>query len=204
MNILLYSWWDGEVPFYIGVGNPGRETEWRRRNPHCHAKRKSAESKGTFKVLVETTGLTWEQAWDLEKKRISEIGMIFNDTGTLTNYAEGGNGGNTQLGWTQEKKQEFKEKMSLINSSRPPSSYGHTKGSQWVNNGVEQTRLPGDKPIPDGWVSGRLPHKGLWVKGGFWITNGKENIMVPQENPIPILPGWYLGQTKSHYRGRPL
>lgn len=204
MNILLYSWWDGEVPFYVGIGNPGRETEWRKRNPHCYAKRKSAESKGTFKVQVEVTGLTWEKAWDLERKRIAEIGMICNGTGTLTNYAEGGNGGNTQTGWTQERKQEFRDKMSTVNSSRPSSSYGHTKGTRWVNNGVEQSRISGDAPIPKGWVKGRLPHKGQWTLGHFWITNGKENIMVPRENPIPILPGWFLGQTKSHYRGNPL
>jgi len=204
VNILLYSWWDGGVPFYIGIGNPGRETEWRKRNPHCYAKRKSAESRGTFKIQVEITGLTWEQAWDLERKRISEIGMICNGTGTLTNYAEGGNGGNTHLGWTQEKRQEFSKKMSAVNSSRPASSYSHTKGSKWVNNGVEQSRIPKDAPIPEGWVQGRLPHKGQWTSGHFWITNGKENIMVPREDPIPILPGWFLGQTKSHYRGKPL
>jgi hypothetical protein len=161
------------VPFYIGIGNPGRETEWRKRNPHCYAKRKSAESRGTFKIQVEITGLTWEQAWDLERKRISEIGMICNGTGTLTNYAEGGNGGNTHLGWTQEKRQEFSKKMSAVNSSRPASSYSHTKGSKWVNNGVEQSRIPKDASIPEGWVQGRLPHKGQWTSGHFWITDGK-------------------------------
>jgi hypothetical protein len=213
MNVILYTWWDEDVPFYVGVGNPGRELEWRKRNPHCYAKRKSAESKGTFKVLIEITGLAWEEAWDLEKKRIAEIGTIAQGNGTLTNYAEGGNGGNTQLGWPEERKQEFKLKMREVNASRPRSSYGHTKNTVWINNGVEQTRQDPEKPIPEGWVTGRLPHKGMFEKGdpgtksipagSFWITNGKENILIPLGDPIPVNPGWKLGMTKSHYRGKP-
>jgi hypothetical protein len=214
MNILLYTWWDGDVPFYVGIGNPGREVQWRKRNPHCYAKRKSAESKGTFKVLIELTGLSWEEAWDLEKKRIAEIGMISQGTGPLTNYAEGGNGGNTQLGWDEDRKQKFKSKMSDVNSSRPPSSYGQTKNTFWITNGMEQTRQNREAPIPEGWKRGRLPHRGKFEKrsapgnnavtvGSFWITNGKDNILIPSGDPIPIHPGWYRGITKSHYRGKP-
>ena len=204
MNILLYSWWDGEVPFYVGIGNPGRETEWRKRNPHCYAKRKSAEAKGTFRVLIELTGLSWEEAWDLEKKRIAEIGMISKGTGTLTNYAEGGNGGNTQLGWEEEKKKAFVEKMKVVNSSRPSSSYGGTKGTVWINNGSEQTRHDPEEIIPSGWVRGRLPNKGSFQKGHYWITNGVENFQIPLNDPIPVNGGWRLGMKKSHYRGKTL
>jgi hypothetical protein len=204
VNIILYTWWDGDVPFYVGVGNPGRELEWRKRNPHCYAKRKSAESKGTFKAIIELTDLTWEEAWDLEKKRIAEIGTIAQDNGTLTNYAEGGNGGNTQLGWSEERKQEFKLKMTEINSSRPKSSYGGAKNMVWINNGSEQTRLKESDPVPKGWEKGRLPHAGTIPSGSFWITNGKDNILIPSDDPIPVHPGWYRGQTKSHYRGRTL
>jgi hypothetical protein len=203
MNIILYTWWDGDVPFYVGIGNPGREIQWRKRNPHCYAKRKSAESKGTFKVLVELTGLSWEEAGKLEKNRIAEIGMISQGIGTLTNYAEGGNGGNTQLGWNESQKQAFRNKMSEINSSRPSSSYGHTKNSRWITNGVEQTRLYGDSPIPQGWKLGRLLNQGSFQGGDCWITNGVQNIKIPAYNPIPINTGWRLGMTKSHYRGNP-
>jgi hypothetical protein len=204
MNIILYTWWDGNIPFYVGIGNPGRELEWRKRNPHCHAKRKSSEEKRTFKVIIEHTGLTWELAWDLEKKRIAEIGTIAQGTGTLTNYAEGGNGGNTQLGWSEDRKQEFKLKMSEINASRPKSSYGHTKNTIWINNGVEQTRHKSEVPLPEGLKRGRLPNTGAIPTGSFWITDGKDNILIPLGDPIPIHPGWYRGQTKSHYRGNPL
>ena len=203
MNILLYTWWDGDVPFYVGIGSPGREVQWRKRNPHCYAKRKSAESKGTFKVLIELTGLSWEEAGKLERKRIAEIGMISQGTGSLTNYAEGGNGGNTQLGWDENQKQAFRDKMSEINSSRPSSSYGHTKNSRWITNGVDQTRLYFDNPLPPGWKLGRLPHRGGFQDGDRWITNGVQNIKIPAYNPIPINNGWILGMTKSHYRENP-
>jgi hypothetical protein len=203
MNILLYTWWDGDVPFYVGIGNPGREVQWRKRNPHCYAKRKSAESKGTFKVLIELTGLSWEEAGKLERKRIAEIGMISQGTGSLTNYAEGGTGGNTQLGWDENQKQAFRDKMSEINSSRPSSSYGHTKNSRWITNGVDQTRLHFDNPLPPGWKLGRLPHQGSFQGGDCWITNGVQNIKIPAYSPIPINNGWRLGMTKSHYRGNP-
>ena len=202
MNIILYTWWDGDIPFYVGIGNPGRELEWRKRNPHCHAKRTSSEGKGTFKVIIEHTGLTWELAWDLEKRRIAEIGTIARGNGTLTNYAEGGNGGNTQLGWSEDRKQEFKSKMSEVNSSRPKSSYGHTKNTVWINNEVEQTRLRQGDPVPEGWIKGRLSHSGTIPVGSFWITNRKDNILIPVDDPIPVHPGWYRGQTKTHYRGK--
>jgi hypothetical protein len=200
MNILLYSWWDGEVPFYIGIGNPGREAEWRKRNPHCYAKRKSAESKGTFRIQVEVTGLTWEQAWDLERKRISEIGMICNETGTLTNYAEGGNGGNTQLGWNDQRREEFICKMKEVNSGRPKSSYGGAQGLIWITDGVNSDRIPANSKIPNGWSKGRPPFQSPFV----WITNGKENWQFPVSDPIPLPLGFFPGVTKSHYRGKPL
>jgi hypothetical protein len=194
MNILLYSWWDGEVPFYIGIGNPGRETEWRKRNPHCYAKRKSAEAKGTFKVLIEFTGLSWEEAWELEKKRIAEIGMISRGTGTLTNYAEGGNGGNTQKGWTTERLQEYKnlmrERMSGILDYSAMGKKGGAKGGR--------SKSP------------RKRHKNrssqtaanVASTGCKYITNGRENKRIFPGEKIPE--GWDYGMTKSHYRGKPL
>jgi len=213
VNILLYSWWDGEVPFYIGIGNPGRETEWRKRNPHCYAKRKSAESKGTFEVRIETTGLTWEQAWDLERKRISEIGMICNGTGTLTNYAEGGNGGNTRLGWSEERWEEHKvlhkEAMKLSQGpSRGGKAGGKVVGSRrYITNGSINKRLPQGEPLPEGYWYGLTRSSDSQSRanrkttGCKYITNGKENKRLLLGESIPQ--GWRLGMTKSHYRGKP-
>ena len=213
MNILLYSWWDGEVPFYIGIGNPGRETEWRKRNPHCYAKRKSAELKGTFKVQIEITGLTWEQAWGLERKRISEIGMICNGTRTLTNYAEGGNGGNTRLGWSKERWEEHKalhkEAMKL---SQGPSKGGKAGGKvigprRYITNGFINKRLAPGEPLPDGYWYGLTRSSEAQSKankettGCRYITNGDENKRLLPGEEIPE--GWKLGMTKSHYRGKP-
>jgi hypothetical protein len=202
-SCILYSWWDDVEVFYFGIGLPGREWQWRKRNPHTRAKRKSAEAKGTFRVLVEKINLTWSEACSLEKEKIAQVGMIKNG-GTLTNYAEGGEGGNTMKGWDEERKTQFINKMKEVNSSRPKSSYSGTKGTMWINNGVDQTRIKQENQIPEGWQRGRLPHKGSLSTGGFWITNGKDNIFVPLGDPIPINLGWHRGQTKSHYRGKSL
>jgi hypothetical protein len=214
MNILLYSWWDGEVPFYIGIGNPGRETEWRKRNPHCYAKRKSAEAKKTFRVLIELTGLSWEEAWELEKKRIAEIGMISKGTGTLTNYAEGGNGGNTRLGWTEERLEEYKSlhKQAMANSNGP-SKGGKIGGAivgnrRYITNGLDNKRLAPEENLPEGYwygltrSSSQQTEANKKTTGCKYITNGLENKRILPTEEIPE--GWRLGMTKSHYRGKPL
>jgi hypothetical protein len=131
----------------------------------------------------------------LERKRIAEIGTIGQGTGSLTNYAEGGNGGNTQVGWDEQRKREFIEKMKKVNASRPSSSYGHTGGTIWITNGTEQTRVSPDLPLPEGWRKGRLPHSGMFEPGFRWITNGTLNIRVPLHDPFPLNYGWVLGHT---------
>jgi hypothetical protein len=212
MNILLYTWWDGDVPFYVGIGNPGRETQWRKRNPHCYAKRKSAESKGTFKILIETTGLSWEQAWDLERKRISEIGMICNGSGTLTNYAEGGNGGNTRLGWSEgrweEHKALHKEAMKVCQG---PSKGGKVGGKvvgprRYITNGLTNKRLPHGDPMPEGYWYGLTRSSESQSRankestGCKYITNGEKNKRLLPGEKVPS--GWRLGMTRSNYRGK--
>ena len=213
MNILLYTWWDENVPFYVGIGNPGREVQWRKRNPHCYAKRKSAESKGTFTVLIELTGLSWKEAWDLEKKRIAEIGMISQGTGPLTNYAEGGNGGNTRLGWTEERWEEYRilHKRAMVDSNGP-SKGGKIGGTvvgprRYITNGLENKRLPENETIPEGYWYGLTRSSLEQAKanqrttGCKYITNGVENKRVFSAEEVPE--GWKLGMTKSHYRGKP-
>jgi hypothetical protein len=212
MNILLYTWWDGDTPFYVGIGNPGREVQWRKRNPHCYAKRKSAESKGTFNVRIELTGLSWEEAWDLEKKRIAEIGMISQGTGPLTNYAEGGNGGNTRLGWTEERWEEFRIlHKQAVTDSNGPSKGGKVGGAvvgrrRYITNGTENKRLAAGEPLPEGYWYG-LTRSSLQqseankkTTGCRYITNGLENKRILPTEEIPE--GWRLGMTKSHYRGK--
>ena len=214
MNILLYTWWDDNVPFYVGIGNPGRETQWRKRNPHCYAKRKSAESKGTFRVVIEHIGLTWEKAWDLEKERIAEIGMIYQGTGPLTNYAEGGNGGNTRLGWTEERWDEHR----TLHEQAMRESNVHSKGGKiggavvgsrrYITNGLENKRLINGEPVPQGYWFG-LTRSSLSQSeankqstGCIYITNGVETKRVSGDSQIPS--GWRRGMTKSHYRGKSL
>lgn len=42
------------------------------------------------------------------------------------------------------------------NHSNPPSLIGY----KWINNGVEQTKLPPTKELPEGWSYGRFDNRG--------------------------------------------
>ena len=190
MNILLYTWWDGDIPFYVGIGKPGREFQWRKRNPHCYAKRKSAESKETFRVLVEKTGLTWEEAWDLERKRIAEIGTIPKGTGTLTNYAEGGNGGNTHIGWTPERLQEYREfmqnRMKDVSDFSAMGKKGGAKGGRHSHPNKKHKNR-----------SAQI-EANKRATGCRYITNGLDNKRIMPGEPIPE--GFEYGMTQNRFR----
>ena len=193
MRYVVYAWLDDLVPFYIGKGLPERPHQERSRNPHTLAKRKSSLTKGTFSVVILLTHLTNEQACSWEKKLISEIGIE-----NLTNFTEGGDGGNTQSRWSTERKEEFRSLMRTVNSNRPKESYnGGSSNTFWVNNGVKNRRLKVGTAVPEGYELGRKP----FLKPYKWITNGVRSEQVSLDYEIPE--GWYPGQTKSHYRGNP-
>jgi hypothetical protein len=194
MRYVVYAWVDDLTPFYIGKGLPNRPYESKSRNPHTLAKKKSSLTKGTFSVIILLTHLTNDQACSWEKKLISEIGLE-----SLTNFTEGGDGGNTQSGWSTERKEEFRSLMRTVNSNRPKQSYGEgSSNTFWVNNGEKNRRLKVGTEVPEGYEPGRTPH----LKPYKWITDGKDSRQVPLDYPPPE--GWYPGQKKAHYRGKPL
>lgn len=50
-----------------------------------------------------------------------------------------------------------KTQQELLDETRiAPKNSDRAKGSKWVNNGVENKRIPKDAPLPEGWVLGRL------------------------------------------------
>jgi hypothetical protein len=50
-----------------------------------------------------------------------------------------------------------KTQQELLEESRiAPKNTDRAKGSKWVNNWVENKRIPKDAPLPEGWVLGRL------------------------------------------------
>ena len=83
------------VPFYVGMGQGNRNLQKQRRNKHHLSVWNKSLQEGSFtcQVIYEGDG---SQCADIEKKLIKLWGRKGIDRGgILTNYVEGGTGGNT-------------------------------------------------------------------------------------------------------------
>jgi hypothetical protein len=89
---------DGSI-FYIGKGKGLRFESEKGRNEYWN---RIVRKDGGFTAEIVKENLTNEEACDLEKKLISEIGL-----NSLSNIAEGGTGGDTRKGFTQEEYDEW-------------------------------------------------------------------------------------------------
>jgi hypothetical protein len=89
---------DGSI-FYIGKGKGLRFESERGRNEYWN---RIVRKDGGFTAEIVKENLTNEEACDLEKKLISEIGL-----NSLSNIAEGGTGGDTRKGFTKEEYDEW-------------------------------------------------------------------------------------------------
>lgn len=98
---------NGEV-FYIGIGDKYRPKS-KKRNKLWH----KIVNKYGYEVQILKTGLTWEDACELEKILISYYGRIDKKTGTLANMTDGGDG---CLGYKLS--QETKDKISKSSKGR--------------------------------------------------------------------------------------
>ena len=75
---------------------------------------------------------TYQELNELEKKYIAQYKEKFPNR--LCNIAEGGDGGNVQLGYTPEEKQEFINKMTIINKERCNSEEFKKNKSNYMHN----------------------------------------------------------------------
>lgn len=92
--------------FYVGIGNLKRPYKTEGRNIHW----KRLTNKYGYSVIILHEGLTWEEAEQLEKKYITQIGRKDLREGTLVNMTNGGDGGATWTGKTRP--QETRDKIS--------------------------------------------------------------------------------------------
>ena len=90
--------------------------------------------------------------------------------------------------------EETKKKMSLIHKGKEITKENREKCSIamkntiWITDGTKSTRHKKDKPIPEGWMKGRL-------KGNkMWINNGIKSTIHKKYQPIPE--GWVKGRLK--------
>lgn len=90
--------------FYIGKGKGERFNSDVARNQYWN---RIVRKDGGFKTEIIKDCLTNEEACELEIKLINEIGID-----NLSNLAEGGNGGNTRKGFTEDEYQQWLKNKS--------------------------------------------------------------------------------------------
>ena len=88
--------------------------------------------KGIFTTVILCEAQTMEELNKLEKEYISEFRERYPNK--IYNIAEGGDGGNVQLGYTSEQKQEFINKMTNINRKRCQSDEFRKNKSKYMRN----------------------------------------------------------------------
>ena len=94
--------------FYVGKGKGDRLNTKTQRNDYWN---NIVKKDGGFVAKVVKDNLTNEEACELEKKMITEIGLD-----NLANLAEGGSGGDTRKGFTTEQYQDWLNKKSKAQS----------------------------------------------------------------------------------------
>lgn len=112
---------DGST-FYIGKGKGDRFSSEVSRNVYWN---RIVRKDGGFNVEIVEDGLTNQSACDLEIKLINEIGLD-----NLANLAEGGQGGNTRKGFTEEELQEWKDNKSKAQTGKVGYWNGKTRPDQ--------------------------------------------------------------------------
>jgi group I intron endonuclease len=112
---------DGGI-FYVGIGDEKRPYQKRSRNKYW---RNTVKVHGGFNVTILKTGMTWEEACDLEIKMISFYGRKNPDHknpnyGCLVNMTDGGDGSKGCIP-SEETKQKRRESMTgkMVGENHP-------------------------------------------------------------------------------------
>ena len=108
---------DGST-FYIGKGKEGRLESDKGRNIHW---KRVVEKDNGFDSEIIKDGLSEDEAFDLEVKLISEIGLD-----NLCNMTEGGSGGDTRVNYTSDEYDEWLKAKSEAQSGK----VGYWKGKK--------------------------------------------------------------------------
>lgn len=124
---------DKQEIFYVGIGSEKRPYDRSDRGIHW----KRLTKKHHYAIIIIHRNLTWQEACDLEKYYIKQIGRKDKDAGTLINYTDGGEGtkGINIKPWSKERKkaqslrlkgkntgprpEEIKKRISLTKQNNP-------------------------------------------------------------------------------------
>ena len=102
--------------------------------------------------------------------------------------------GNKPCGWIRRKiAEQQRDFMREMRTGKLSAGYGRI----WINNGSKHRRILPGEPIPEGWVEGMLPNKGMFLGSLIWVTNGVEENRINKNDSLPN--GWWLGRkTRIH------
>jgi hypothetical protein len=136
--------------FYIGIGKKSnRAYSKQRRNKYWN----SIVNKVGYQVEIIQEVDTWEEACKIEIELISKYGRKDNNTGSLVNMTDGGEGGN---GMSEESKKSISEKMKIIQLGSNNPMFGKTG---------ELNSFYGKKHTEEAKLKNRLAHLGKRTRG---------------------------------------
>ena len=203
---VVYEHLRDSVVFYVGMGKPGREKDKKNGRSHFHrGVWNLSEDEGSFECRIVFRG-TRKECEEEEKRRIKLYGKRCDDTGTLVNFTDGGDGGDT---WTnnprydemvEQKRHKAKE---LWND--PIYRENHSKSMEKASEKMSQSQLERWKDPKqheqhrlatrkkEKYTDQELKEKfGPRVKGRHWWVNRETNCEVL--NLVCPGPEWVRGR----------
>ena len=139
----IYFFPESLVPFYVGMGHGNRKMTHLKEATLRPTPQQGKHKLNTIReilaigkepvISVIDSGLTKDEAAELEELLIEMIGRRDLGTGPLTNQTKGGDG---LRGWSEERKQALRER-NLRLGIRPPSQKGRKQ-----NRRPEYTAIP--------------------------------------------------------------
>ena len=181
---------NGEI-FYIGIGNPKRPFRKDNRNDYWH----HIVKKCGYDVEILYTGLSWENACEIEKKLISEHGRKDLGLGTLVNMTNGGEGAFGLIVKEETRKKLSESRMGKFTGDDNPF-YGKTHSEESILKMLETKKENPYIPTKE--------HKDKWKKSmeerDYHPTEDIINRIsknMPHHCPIDV---WY--KNNGEYVGR--
>ena len=165
--------------FYVGIGNPRRAFVEQHRNVFW----RRVVSKHGYDVEVIHTGLSWEDACDIEMDLIELIGRRDLGLGTLVNLTDGGEG-NQGIVWSDERRAE--KSANYTDEMRDAVSEANSKPVIDTKTGIEYKGIV-------------LACKSLGFKAATIISQLKGHSSVQPYNTIRYLDDVNLKNRKEGY-----
>lgn len=153
--VYLHKYPDSGIPYYVGIGNPTRPYEFKRRSKFWT---RTYDKYGVDIEIIQE-GLTWEQACIVEQTLIKLYGRRDLGTGSLVNLTDGGDGSagpisdlrrenisKSKIGVKRaEFSEEWKRNLGKAAKGRPQTAEARVKRIVTLTN--SKVKLPSKKLV---------------------------------------------------------